>query len=141
MHVTNDVLLPPMNLTTTLTMLNYNKFLAALLNYPTLLAEAQGTGVTIFPVADELFTVNNTPYNPSYQQLAKHVVPSGVYTAALLLKRQSVASSNGDLTINSWATKIKVDGADVVKRDVLLSNGVAHELKRFIVAALPPPPL
>jgi uncharacterized surface protein with fasciclin (FAS1) repeats len=65
--------------------------------------------------------------------LTYHVVPGRV-TAAQVVGLSSAKTANGrDLTINASDGKVMVDNANVIKTDIMTSNGVIHVIDAVVL--------
>jgi uncharacterized surface protein with fasciclin (FAS1) repeats len=126
---------------------------AAAGSFNTLVAAVQAAGLvdtlkskgplTVFAPTDEAFaklpagTVEELlkPENRSKLQaiLTYHVVP-GQVTASEVVKLQSAQTANGrSLRIETADGKVMVDNANVVKTDIMASNGVIHVIDAVVI--------
>jgi len=96
---------------------------------------------TVFAPTDDAFaklpdgTVDNLLANPDKlkQILLYHVVP-GKVTAADVVKLSKATSAQGsDIKIAVNGGSVKVDNANVIKTDVMASNGVIHVIDAVII--------
>ena len=120
-------------------------------SFNTLLAAAKAAGLvdtlqsdgpfTVFAPTDDAFaklpegTVENLLANPDKlkQILLYHVVP-GKVTAADVVKLSKATSAEGsDIKIAVHDGSVKVDDANVIKTDVMASNGVIHVIDAVII--------
>jgi len=120
------------------------KTLAAALNAAGLVETLKGPGpFTVFAPTDEAFAklpagaVEDLlkPENKAklVAVLTYHVVPGSV-TASQVVKMTSAKTVQGQsVTISARDGKVKVDGANVVKADVMASNGVIHVIDSVIL--------
>ena len=120
------------------------KTLAVALNAAGLVETLKGPGpFTVFAPTDEAFaklpagTVEDLlkPENKAklVAVLTYHVVPGSV-TSSQVVKMTSAKTVQGQsVTISSKEGKVKVDGANVVKADVMASNGVIHVIDSVIL--------
>jgi uncharacterized surface protein with fasciclin (FAS1) repeats len=120
------------------------KTLAAALQAAGLVETLKGAGpFTVFAPTDEAFaklpagTVENLLKPENRDQLRAlltyHVV-AGKVTAAQVTKLTSAKTVQGsDVTIAASGGKVKIDGANVVKADVMASNGVIHVIDTVIM--------
>jgi transforming growth factor-beta-induced protein len=120
------------------------KTLAAALQAAGLVDTLKGDGpFTVFAPTDEAFaklpagTVENLlkPENRDKLKaiLTYHVV-AGKVTAAQVMKLKSAKTVEGsDVTIATSNGKVKVDDANVVKADVMATNGVIHVIDSVIL--------
>lgn len=117
------------------------KTLAAALNAAGLTETLKGKGpFTVFAPTDEAFAklpagtvdalLKDIPKLTAI--LTYHVVP-GQVTAKDVMKLSSAKTVQGQsLTINT-ASGVKVDGASVIKADVMASNGVIHVIDSVVL--------
>ena len=120
------------------------KTLAAALQAAGLVETLKGTGpFTVFAPTDEAFaklpagTVENLlkPENRDKLRavLTYHVV-AGKVTAAQVTKLKSAKTVQGsEVKIEASGGKVKIDNANVVKADVMASNGVIHVIDTVIM--------
>ena len=120
------------------------KTLAAALDAAGLVETLKGPGpFTVFAPTDEAFaklpagTLENLlkPENKAklVAVLTYHVVPGSV-TSSQVVKMTSAKTVQGQsVTISARDGKVKVDGATVVKADVMASNGVIHVIDSVIL--------
>jgi uncharacterized surface protein with fasciclin (FAS1) repeats len=120
------------------------KTLAAALQAAGLVDTLKGTGpFTVFAPTDEAFaklpagTVEDLlkPENKEKLKavLTYHVV-AGKVTAAQVMKLNSAKTVQGsDVKIAASAGKVKVNDANVIKADVMASNGVIHVIDTVIL--------
>ena len=120
------------------------KTLAAALNAAGLVDTLKGPGpFTVFAPTDEAFaklpagTVEDLlkPENKAklVAVLTYHVVPGSV-TSSQVVKLTSAKTVQGQsVTISAKDGKVKVDGANVAKADVMASNGVIHVIDSVIL--------
>jgi uncharacterized surface protein with fasciclin (FAS1) repeats len=122
-------------------------------SFNTLVAAVQAAGLvdtlkskgplTVFAPTDEAFaklpagTVEELlkPENRAQLQaiLTYHVVP-GQVTAREVVKLQSAQTANGrSLRIETADGKVMVDNANVVKTDIMASNGVIHVIDAVVI--------
>jgi uncharacterized surface protein with fasciclin (FAS1) repeats len=120
-------------------------------SFNTLLAAAKAAGLvdtlqsdgpfTVFAPTDDAFaklpdgTVESLLANPDKlkQILLYHVVP-GKVTAAEVVKLSKATSAQGsDIEIAVNGGSVKVDNANVIKTDVMASNGVIHVIDAVIL--------
>jgi uncharacterized surface protein with fasciclin (FAS1) repeats len=96
---------------------------------------------TVFAPTDEAFaklpagTVESLLQNPEKLRavLLYHVVP-GKVTASQVVKLKSAKTAQGSsVKIKAGQSGVMVDGANVVKTDVLASNGVIHVIDSVIL--------
>jgi uncharacterized surface protein with fasciclin (FAS1) repeats len=118
--------------------------LAKALQAAGLVETLKGAGpFTVFAPTDEAFaklpagTVENLLKPENRDQLRAlltyHVV-AGKVTAAQVTKLTSAKTVQGsDVTIAASGGKVKIDGANVVKADVMASNGVIHVIDTVIM--------
>lgn len=122
------------------------KTLAAALTAADLVDDLQGTGpFTVFAPTDEAFaklpagTVENL-LKPENRQaligvLTYHVV-AGEVPASKVVKLSTAATLNGQrVDIKATDAGVTVDGANVVKTDIMCSNGVIHVIDAVILPA------
>jgi len=120
------------------------KTLVAAVQAAGLVETLSGTGpFTVFAPTDEAFaklpkgTVENLlkPENLGTLKaiLAYHVVPGSV-TADKVVALDSAKTVNGQLVdIKATANGVKIDNANVLKTDIMTSNGVIHVIDRVIM--------
>ena len=120
------------------------KTLAAALTSAKLVETMKGTGpFTVFAPTDEAFaklpagTVETLLKPENHDKLrgilTYHVVP-GKVTAADVVTLKSATSVNGKaLKIDVQNGAVKVDSANVVKTDILCSNGVIHVIDAVLL--------
>lgn len=119
------------------------KTLVAAVKAADLVETLQGPGpFTVFAPTDEAFaklpsgTVENLlkPENKARLQsvLKYHVVPGKVLAADVKPGKVKTAQG-GELTIEVTDGKVMVDGAAVVKTDVMASNGVIHVIDTVVM--------
>ncbi len=122
-------------------------------SFKTLVAAVQAAGLvetlkgegplTVFAPTDEAFaklpagTIENLlkPENRSKLQaiLTYHVVPGRV-TAGEVVKLSSAPTANGqELRISAADGKVMVDNANVIKTDIMASNGVIHVIDTVMI--------
>jgi transforming growth factor-beta-induced protein len=122
-------------------------------SFKTLVAAVQAAGLvetlkgdgpfTVFAPTDEAFaklpagTIENLlkPENKATLQaiLTYHVVP-GKVTAGQVVNLKNAKTANGQLVdIMANANGVKIDNANVVKTDIMTSNGVIHVIDRVIL--------
>jgi uncharacterized surface protein with fasciclin (FAS1) repeats len=98
---------------------------------------------TVFAPTDEAFaklpegTVDNLLANPDkLKQILLYHVVSGKVTSEDVVKLSSASTVQGsDVTINLEGGNVMVDNAQVVKADVMASNGVIHVIDTVILPA------
>jgi uncharacterized surface protein with fasciclin (FAS1) repeats len=120
------------------------KTLAAALQAAGLVETLKGNGpFTVFAPTDEAFAklpagTVETLLKPENRDKLKailtyHVV-AGKVTAAQVMKLNSAKTVEGsDVKIATSGGKVKVDGANVIKADVMASNGVIHVIDTVIM--------
>ena len=109
-----------------------------------LVATLKGEGpLTVFAPTDEAFaklpagTVENLLKPENRDKLTAiltyHVVP-GKITADRVVGLSSAKTANGrDLTINTSNGKVMVDNANVIKTDIMTTNGVIHVIDAVVI--------
>jgi uncharacterized surface protein with fasciclin (FAS1) repeats len=65
--------------------------------------------------------------------LTYHVVPGKVMAADVVKLKSAKTVQGGEVTIDASAGGVKVDGAKVLKTDILCSNGVIHVIDTVIL--------
>jgi uncharacterized surface protein with fasciclin (FAS1) repeats len=122
-------------------------------SFKTLVAAAKAAGLvetlkgegplTVFAPTDDAFaklpagTVENLLKPENRDKLVAiltyHVVP-GKVTAEQVVGLSSAKTANGrDLTINASNGKVMVDNANVIKTDIMTSNGVIHVIDAVVL--------
>ena len=120
------------------------KTLAAALKAADLVATLKGKGpFTVFAPTDEAFaklpkgTVEDLLKPENKKKLAGiltyHVVPSRVLAADVVKLKAAKTVQGSEATITASADGVKVDNANVVKTDILCSNGVIHVIDAVIM--------
>ena len=113
------------------------KTLAAALKAAGLVDTLKGAGpFTVFAPTDDAFAKlpNGTveellkPENKAKLTaiLTYHVVPGKVMAADVVKVKDAKTVQGGSIKVNAAAGKVMVDGANVVKTDIVASNGVIH---------------
>lgn len=120
--------------------------LAAALKAADLVTALKGAGpFTVFAPTDEAFaklpagtveTLLKQENKAKLQAILLHHVVSGEVKAAKAVKLTGATTLGGQrLDLNAGGGRVTVDGANVVKTDVLASNGVIHVIDRVILPA------
>jgi uncharacterized surface protein with fasciclin (FAS1) repeats len=134
----------PANIVDTAVAAGSFKTLAAALKAADLVPTLTGAGpFTVFAPTDEAFaklpagTVENLLKPENKEKLRRiltyHVVAGNVL-AADVVKLQSAKAVSGDtITVKAHDGKVHVDNAQVVKTDILTSNGVIHVIDAVIL--------
>lgn len=120
------------------------KTLVAAVQAAGLVATLKGEGpLTVFAPTDEAFaklpegTVENLLKPENREKLTAiltyHVVP-GKVTADKVVALSSAKTANGqDLTINARNGNVMVDNANVIKTDIMTTNGVIHVIDAVVI--------
>ena len=120
------------------------KTLAAALDAGGLIETLKGKGpFTVFAPTDEAFsklpegTVENLLKPENKDQLVKiltyHVVPGKVVAKDVVKLSSAKTVEGSEVKINVNDGKVAVDNANVVKTDILTSNGVIHVIDAVIL--------
>jgi len=120
------------------------KTLAAALKAADLIDTLKGKGpFTVFAPTDEAFSklpagTVETLLKPENKQkliavLTYHVVAGKVMAADVVKLTEAKTVQGGKVTIEVKDGKVKVDGANVVKTDIVTSNGVIHVIDAVIL--------
>jgi len=120
------------------------KTLASALAAADLVDSLKGSGpFTVFAPTDEAFaklpagTIESLlqPENQAKlrRMLTYHVVPGKVMAADVVKMRSAKALSNDTLTIAALDGGVTVDGARVVKADIVATNGIIHVIDAVIL--------
>jgi uncharacterized surface protein with fasciclin (FAS1) repeats len=120
------------------------KTLAAALQAAGLVDTLKGKGpFTVFAPTDEAFaklpagTVDELLKPENKEKLVKiltyHVVPGEVKAAQVVKLTNAKTVEGQDISIKSSGSSVMVDNANVVKTDILCSNGVIHVIDSVIM--------
>lgn len=120
------------------------KTLAAALQAADLVDTLKGKGpFTVFAPTDEAFaklpkgTVENLlkPENKAklVEILTYHVVPGKVMAADVVKLTEAKSVEGGMIKVSTMGGKVMVDNANVVKTDIVASNGVIHVIDAVIM--------
>lgn len=118
------------------------KTLATALGAAGLVETLKGKGpFTVFAPTDEAFAklpagaLEGLLANPEQlkQVLLYHVVSGNVNAAQAMKVTSAKSVQGGDLGIHVMGAKVMIDGATVVKADVMASNGVIHVIDTVLM--------
>ncbi|KAF8533405.1 FAS1 domain-containing protein [Trichophaea hybrida] len=132
LHIMDSVIPPPMKVSITAKVANLTSLAGALIEANLVETVDSMAGITVFaPTNDAFQAIGNLLTNLTTQQLTDiltyHVVSRAVAYSTSLKNNQEIETVNGGkLTIRIEDSSVFVNGARVIKADVLTNNGVVH---------------
>ncbi|KAG0640012.1 FAS1 domain-containing protein [Tuber brumale] len=130
-HIIDNVLTLPMNVSTTAIALNLTAVAGALTKANLVDTLDTLSGVTIFVPSNAAFqAIGNLAGGLSSEQLASilnyHVVPARAFTVDLKNGQKLRTAQSGEITIQINNGDVYANGAKVIVSDVITNNGVIH---------------
>jgi transforming growth factor-beta-induced protein len=101
---------------------------------------------TVFAPTDEAFErmpssdlgeLESPPHKAELQRfIAYHIVPGEVTLANMSGRQEVAALQGGALIIQATMDNVRINDADIVKGDIIASNGVVHAIDRVLTPPL-----
>lgn len=134
-HIIDDVLTIPMNISATLSEANLTALAGAARQAELVAPLSAARDVTIFAPSNDAFSaVGSLVQNMTMEELADvlqyHVVPGRVAYSSMLMNTTLQTMAGGNLTITVVDDDVFVNSAQVAVPDTLVANGVVHVIDR-----------